>query len=486
MLKRIAPLLLLAFMFSCKQEPQKMTLTLQLDEVDLEQEYKVNLNSGFSLTSDFTFHFVKDQLEYKIDIPLKEAKMISVSGDFRKTIYVEPGKNLAIKPFKIDEEYAYSYEGEGSDFMKILDSLSSIDSKYQEPFKEIKNRQYSLPWEEFLAGIRSNKKSKVEYISSLENLTPEFALILDAEIFASQMLDFQSYKNVFDYTKEAGEEFNAPELEGIFQKAFEFDPKALGSSKFTNLLNGYVNIEGLKSLGDLGDIPWYSLDENFKNMYRFVKADARVPEVFKGPILKNYVSMLTVSLGIDSSWEIKEDFVNSYPNLEGIKGINKQYSELEPLRSGNDAPDFEYESLEGEMVSLSSLKGNVIYVDIWATWCGPCISEFPSYKKLKERLKNADDVKWIYVSVDDQKDKEKWIKFLAKNELDGIQLFGDSGWESGIMDSYKVQGIPRYLLIDKEGKIFSANASRPSSGDAIYNDIQKLRSVSMDKALTLD
>jgi len=301
------------------------------------------------------------------------------------------------------------------------------------------------------------------------------------------MLDFQSYKSIYDSNKEAEEEeFSAPEMENIFQKAFEFNTKALGSSRFSSLLNGYVNIEGVKSLGDLGDIPWYSLDENFKNMYKFVKEDSRVPEKFKGSILKNYVSMLTLSLGIDSCWDIKEDFVNSYPNIEGLDAIREQYAELEPLRSGSDAIDFEYESVEGEMVSLSSLKGNVVYIDLWATWCGPCISEFPSYKALKKRLDYAEDVKWVYISVDDEKDKEKWEKFLTKNDLDGIQLFAGGGFDSPVMQAYKVRGIPRYILIDKQGKIFSANASRPSSGDAIYNDIQKLRGVSLEETQSLD
>ena len=146
----------------------------------------------------------------------------------------------------------------------------------------------------------------------------------------------------------------------------------------------------------------------------------------------------------------------------------------EALKRGNPAPDFEYESLEGEMVSLSSLKGNVVYIDVWATWCGPCVKEFPNSRALKEKFKDAEDVKWVYVSIDDANAREKWKKAVAKHQLKGIHLFSGQGWNATIAKRYQIRGIPRYILVDKAGNIYDSNASRPSS-EEIYDKIQKLR-----------
>ena len=93
----------------------------------------------------------------------------------------------------------------------------------------------------------------------------------------------------------------------------------------------------------------------------------------------------------------------------------------------------------------------------------------------------------MYVSVDDADDKETWKTDLVKHGLaEGVNLFAGDGWKSTINEMYEIQGIPRYILIDKEGKIFKSQAPRPSSGDLIYNDIQKLRGVNLDRALSMN
>ena len=365
--------------------------------------------------------------------------------------------------------------------------VKQIDKDFADKHKELKYRQFSLPWEDFDQQLHEVYEAKENIVTDAEGLSDDFKVVMKAHLFAGTiniLTTFESYYNF--YQKEEGEEdFVVPGKEDMYSDAFAFDEVALVSSEFSRLVNGYITAEGVKALGDLGDTPWYSLPENWKKMYEWTKSDESIPDVYKEHMLSSYVSGLTMSLGIDGAWDIKEDFVNSFPNASSVESINASYAKWELLKKGKKAPNFEYEALNGEKVSLSSLKGSVVYVDVWATWCGPCIAEFPSYKALKKRLKDAKDVKWLYVSVDDAKDKEKWVKFLAKNELDGIQLFSGSGWETEITELYQIRGIPRYILVDKEGNIHSANAPRPSSGDLIYNEIQKLRGVSLEKALSM-
>ena len=138
----------------------------------------------------------------------------------------------------------------------------------------------------------------------------------------------------------------------------------------------------------------------------------------------------------------------------------KVNTEKATLKPGDKGLDFKYEDKNGKMVSFSDLKGKVVLIDTWATWCGPCKVEIPHLKKLEEEMKDK-NVHIVSISVDEEKDKDKWKKMIADENLGGIQLFA-SGW-SEITKYYKITGIPRFLLFDKEGKIISVDAPRPSS-----------------------
>lgn len=132
---------------------------------------------------------------------------------------------------------------------------------------------------------------------------------------------------------------------------------------------------------------------------------------------------------------------------------------LYKAEEGTKAADFSYPNREGKMVSLSDFKGKVVLVDVWATWCGPCRKELPYLKKLEEEMKGT-DVVFIGVSLDEEKDRGKWKQFIADEQLPGVQLFA-SGW-SHIAKAYKITGIPRFMVFDREGKIVTIKSPRPS------------------------
>ena len=129
-------------------------------------------------------------------------------------------------------------------------------------------------------------------------------------------------------------------------------------------------------------------------------------------------------------------------------------------KEGEPAIDFNYPDIEGNKFSLASFKGKLVYVDVWATWCGPCKAEIPSLQKLETDY-HGKDITFMSVSVDT--DKEAWEKMVADKELGGVQLWAD-GW-SKITKDYAIFGIPRFMLFDTEGNVISTNAPRPSSED---------------------
>lgn len=136
--------------------------------------------------------------------------------------------------------------------------------------------------------------------------------------------------------------------------------------------------------------------------------------------------------------------------------------------------NFTHKDVNGNDISLSDFKGKVVLVDVWATWCGPCIAQIPHLKTLEKKYEGK-DVVFMGVSVDEQKDYEKWKEFLKKEELHGVQLFA-GGFKSDIAKFYNINAIPRFMLFDKSGNLVSKDAPRPSDAELsilIDNELKK-------------
>ncbi len=132
---------------------------------------------------------------------------------------------------------------------------------------------------------------------------------------------------------------------------------------------------------------------------------------------------------------------------------------------GQPAPDLTFPDEKGKMVSLSDLKGKVVIVDFWASWCGPCRAETPKLKAIYEDYKGDKRVAFVSISIDEK--KAAWTKALAEEQTPWINLLApNSGREA--MDKYQFNGIPFIICIDKEGKIFRKDLR----GDAIRKAIE--------------
>tara|TARA_B110000503_G_scaffold143430_1_gene244820 strand:- start:3302 stop:4297 length:996 start_codon:yes stop_codon:yes gene_type:complete len=140
--------------------------------------------------------------------------------------------------------------------------------------------------------------------------------------------------------------------------------------------------------------------------------------------------------------------------------------------NGTPSPTFAYENHKGGITKLEDLRGKYVYIDVWATWCAPCRAEIPFLIKLEEKLHDK-NIAFVSISIDQEKDKEKWKKMVEQKELGGIQLFAEAAWDSKLLKEYSIKGIPRFILIDPDGIIINANADRPSS-DSLEKTLNNL------------
>jgi thiol-disulfide isomerase/thioredoxin len=135
------------------------------------------------------------------------------------------------------------------------------------------------------------------------------------------------------------------------------------------------------------------------------------------------------------------------------------------------APNFTLDHMEGGKKSLSDYKGKVVYMDVWATWCMPCIEAMNQSKPLKEAFADNKDVVFLYVSIDENEDK--WRKFVKNKNVKGEHLISREGLEEKILDLYSIPFIPRFVLIDKEGNVVQFEAKAPND-KTLIDDIKAL------------
>ena len=142
------------------------------------------------------------------------------------------------------------------------------------------------------------------------------------------------------------------------------------------------------------------------------------------------------------------------------QAYQKKVDELTVYAKGAPAYNFSLKDTKDRTFSMADFKGKVVVMDIWAMWCGPCLAEKPLFQKVEEAFKDRDDIVFIGVSHDGLNRKDVWKNFVEKKGWKNIELLAN--YDESIGKYYKVEGIPRFMIFDKEGKIVTVDAPRPS------------------------
>jgi peroxiredoxin len=147
-----------------------------------------------------------------------------------------------------------------------------------------------------------------------------------------------------------------------------------------------------------------------------------------------------------------------YPNDKNVRMFHDLVKSMMATMIGQDAPDISLPSVNGEELSLSSLKGKVVLIDFWASWCGPCRKEMPNVVKAYAKFKDK-GFEIFGVSLD--QDKARWEEAIAKDGITWPQVSDLKQWSSSVVRLYNIQGIPYTVLIDRQGKILAKNLRGP-------------------------
>ena len=397
--------------------------------------------------------------KFLINTTISQPALYAVTyGRDKSTVFLNPGDTLSLKADGQRFSRSINFEGKlGQENIYINEKTLLDRQRYSTKVKD-----YKLTETEFIAAMnysRQQNQSEFDKATQEKKFNPAFIKLMNHEIafeWASDRINYKLYHEF--YNKVENLELSENYFDFLNELSFD-DANLLGSVKYKEFISNYVNFsvqEELKSNDKL---------RTKDNGDALAKFDF-VNENFKDPEVKNFLLYSTLKQhirreGANGTQELIDLFVATNQNENHKADILKDYSIWENLKEGVVAPTFNYADINGKFIGLENFKGKFVYIDIWATWCGPCIKELPFLEELQEKYNGNDKIVFTSISID--QDTEKWRTMVSDQQMKGVQLLADQAWQSSIVRDYKISGIPRFLLIGPNGDIISVNAPRPSS-----------------------
>ncbi|MBI9057206.1 MAG: TlpA family protein disulfide reductase [Labilibaculum sp.] len=428
-------ILILAFclsLISCETKPKTVHIKGELK--DFASEFIMNkysplgmlLKEGEKITLD-------DQNRFEITFELEEAAYYRLG---RNLLYLTPGDNLELT-CDMNKPEVGSFIGDAVEECNYLKSKPF--PKGGSYLTQGGNMLKDNPTKEMVRErIAVKVKTRQAELDALQNVSKKFRKMESARILFDAANSLTSYGFYAAYMSKVPQD----KMKQFAEEATAFFKNDIDRYCANGNDVDYLNVDTYLSVVDrciqlVGE-------ENFdQKITDFGKAYSLIMNLgYSGPV----ASILTEKQKV-----VKELKTPSY-----IDAITKAFKKYDIIMPGKLAADLNMKNRAGESVKLSDYRDQIVVIDVWATWCGPCKAESPYYEKIAEKYK-GDKIKFISISIDTN--IKAWEKYLAKHEKTSEQLICNRTE----FEKYVLQGVPRFMVIDKEGKIIDVFAPAPSN-----------------------
>lgn len=383
-----------------------------------------------------------DAGNFKMSFKLEDGFYFLNYGRNTAYIYLYPKDELIITFDANHFDETLIFTGQGAERNNYLAKKSVLDQKLTDDLEAF----YKVDETTYMTNI-ANVKSK--HLSALNNYNVEsfFKTAEEKSLEYDRLLGIQNYTS--NYKFYLGEDITPSDS---FYKSLEkIDLENAEDFKKQPYYRYLVNSIWSKRIDEATDV------NDMLKVMRSIKSQPIFISLANGLYSK-----------ISSKKERAKDYLDLIKKLTNhkpyIEASEKRYKEVinaNGLTKGDASPIFSYESIDGKTISLTDLKGKYVYIDVWATWCGPCIKQIPYLNQLEEHYHDKNII-FVSISVDKENVKNTWKQFINDKQLRGVQLFADKSFESDFMKAYGINSIPRFILIDPEGRIINSEAPRPS------------------------
>ncbi len=387
------------------------------------------------------------------DTLIIEEGMYSLYNDHDNSfaVYLEKGYNLHIEFDETDYRNTLTFSGKGS----APNIYIQKKIKKNVPLFRLGKDLYKMDESSFKSKVIEVQKSIEKILDSIEGISDSF------KIKERRNLDYAYLKKLSLYEQNHSiiinnPNYKAPEvfLGPLDTLTYDNEKDYFYSTDYKDMVESYYRTKSLE---------YAKLNSKQKDI-----AYLETVATINNEKIKNDLLYEAIKYNIDYT-ESLEKYFNIYmlatTNKDHKKEITESYHKIKSLSKRKPSPLFnDFRNHKGGTVSLSDFKGKYVYIDVWATWCGPCIAEVPFLKEIEESYKDK-NIEFISISIDKAKDHNKWFEMVNEINLGGMQILADKDWDTQFIKDYSIKSIPRFILIDPNGNIIDANASKPSSED---------------------
>ena len=366
-------------------------------------------------------------------------------------LWLAPGMEMDFYADMSDLKRTMGFTGDGSDINNYQASKNIRAFNYE---------WFELDEEEFRYKADSLLAEQQGKLNTAQKLDPDnpYWKMEEADILFSWANNLATYPSAHPYYADI-EDYNLPEGWYDYRDQLSIDnPEYIESRAFESYIGTLVReAVSERSSGILAEDSTAVIDRNLMNL------EIASNLISNEEVLSHYLtSTITGALQWTDLSEL-DDAIEFYKsrvtNEEYLAKFNEEYDAWSKLSEGQPMHEFTGRDLDGNQVSSVDFRGKYLYVDVWATWCGPCIHEIPFLKELEA---DYHDRNIVFLSYSIDEDKDAWLKFVPENELGGVQIIGEDAWESQLCKDYKIKGVPTFMFFDPEGKIISVKMTRPS------------------------
>ncbi len=427
------------------------------------------------LTNPFTYTDTLDannqfRIAFDLGIPIP-VQLVHGRGS-SVPLYLEPGDSLVITANGQNYGGDMIFEGKGVNHQHYLRDFDRSfllrGITYNNP-QQVRMLGFE-PYRKFADSLRTVQLQFLSDYAKKVTLSGTFKELAKINIdypWGAALLNFPNDHARFN----AQQTIEIPVNFNTFLSEMKFlDDNAMLIQPYVQFIDAYFNTTFSQQV--IGQNPNYNLDNYYTDQYEFAQKSIKGKAMY-------YVMAKAFNDGCNNGRLEKiftkyEEFMTACPYPEYKEVVDFMYKNNKYLAAGSPAPAFTLESIEGTQVSLSDFKGKVVYLDFWATWCGPCKQQLPHGKKLKAQFEGK-DVVFLYISTD--KERSQWENFVKKEQLPGVHLIAQGAAAQTIGQQYQVRGIPKYFIIDRNGKIANSKPRRPSEQPFVTQQIEEALSI---------
>ncbi len=381
-----------------------------------------------------------------------------ITGNRSTGFYLEQGDSIYLKFDETDEEADIVISGRGAERNRYLQQRAADEMAVSKVMRALykKDEDVFLKAMDSLEGARLESLDKVgstaagERFYELEKARIKFDIGLKTLRYP-EYHRYLAQDTAYQPSKEFMESFNDITVNDTAWLAIpEFERYAMELLQ-KNAMEEYQGMSKQEQdATDLVALEFEEVDE--------VADKKAVREFLMYHILQKQLKYYGPGEVVDSLIDKFRERCQRGKYISRIGEMRENWRRIEP---GNKAPGFRYPDMEGEEHALEDFRGKYVYIDVWASWCGPCRRQIPH---LEELINDYSGKNIVFMSVSVDENKQAWEDMVQEKDMKGYQLYA-GGWEAKIARKFMINSIPRFILIDPAGKIVDSNAPRPSSDE---------------------